>query len=42
MIKKILVFFFLLILTAGCGKKSEPVFDENKQKTEGTKLKVLI
>jgi|TARA_B110000444_G_scaffold245051_1_gene265114 hypothetical protein len=40
MIKKIYIILFLSLLTISCGKKGDPIYDENNQKSESIKLKV--
>ena len=42
MTKKIFTLLFLMTLIISCGKKSDPIYNENDQKTEGTKLKVVL
>ena len=42
MIKKLFALLFLLTLIISCGKKSDPIYNEKDQKTEGTKFKVVL
>ena len=41
MIKKIYIVFFLSLLITSCGKKDNPIYEENKQKPAGTELEVV-
>ena len=42
MIKKLYIFLIIGILISSCGKKGDPIYKQNDQKTEGTKLKVVL
>jgi len=42
MIKKIYIIFFLCLLVMSCGKKGDPVYEENNKKSENIKLKVVL
>ena len=42
MIKKIYIIFFLFLLVMSCGKKGDPVYEENNKKSENIKLKVVL
>ena len=43
MIKKIFIFLFISILVSSCGKKGDPVYNEEKQNSEliGTQKSAL-
>tara|TARA_B100001029_G_C14816111_1_gene315057 strand:- start:130 stop:258 length:129 start_codon:yes stop_codon:yes gene_type:complete len=40
--KIIYIFLVLCLLISSCGKKGDPIYKQNEQKTEGTKLKVVL
>ncbi len=40
--KIIYILLILGLLTTSCGKKGDPIYKQNDQKTEGTKLKVVL
>ena len=40
--KIIYILLILVLLTTSCGKKGDPIYKPNDQKTEGTKLKVVL
>ncbi len=42
MIKKIYIILFLSLLITSCGKKGDPIYNENGKKFESTKLKVVL
>ncbi len=42
MIKKVLITFFLFILVSSCGKKGDPIYNENEKKTQNIKLNVVL
>ena len=42
MIKKIYIIIFLSFLMISCGKKGDPVYQENGKNFENIKLKVVL
>ena len=40
MIKKIILMFFISLLIFSCGKKGDPIYEEQKTKKQLIKLKV--
>ena len=40
--KIIYISLILGLLVTSCGKKGDPIYKQNDQKTEGTKLKVVL
>ncbi len=41
MIKKIYLLLILILLTASCGKKGDPTYDNSNSKKSNTKLTVV-
>ena len=40
--KKIFIFIFFVIMVSSCGKKGDPVFEEQKSKVIGTNTIVVL
>ena len=42
MIKKIFIFLFITILLSSCGKKGDPIYNEQKQNSKITNIQKSI